>query len=254
MMNVILSGILGKMGREITALIAQDDELTLVGGFDTERGEAPVAVALHADELPEQFDVVIDFSAPAGALEMVRFCVEKGKPLVTGTTGFTEKELEVIRTEGTRVPLFMASNMSMGINTVLALLEEIPKAVYDTFDVEIVETHHRMKKDSPSGTAKTIASVVSEKSGKESLVHGREGRGLERKVDEIGVHAVRGGTVVGTHAVYLHGNNESIEIIHRASSRKIFAFGALEAAKWIVKQGPGLYSMKDLLAREDGTK
>jgi 4-hydroxy-tetrahydrodipicolinate reductase len=248
MIKVIVSGILGRMGRELMALIGDDDECSLVGGYDKEKRTVAVPVASRADDLPDDFDVIVDFSAPGGALEMVRWCVSMGKPLVSGTTGFTEKELREIEDAAKTIPLFLASNMSMGINTVLSMLEGIPKAIYDGFDVEIVETHHRMKKDSPSGTAKTIARLISEKSGKVSLIHGREGRGLERKPDEIGVHAVRGGTVVGTHSVFFFGDDESIEITHRANSRKIFALGALRAAKWIVRQKPGLYAMKDLFS------
>jgi 4-hydroxy-tetrahydrodipicolinate reductase len=247
MIKVIVSGILGRMGRELMGLMGEDDECSLVGGYDKEKRKAEVPVASGADDLPDDFDVVVDFSAPDGALEMVRWCVLKGKPLVLGTTGFAEEELQEIEAAAKTIPLFLASNMSMGINTVLAMLEGIPKVIYDGFDVEIIETHHRMKKDSPSGTAKTIAQKITEKSGKASLVYGREGRGLERRGDDIGIHAVRGGTVVGSHSVFLLGQDESIEITHRAHSRRIFALGALKAAKWIVKQQPGLYSMRDLL-------
>jgi 4-hydroxy-tetrahydrodipicolinate reductase len=248
MIKVIVSGILGRMGKEVTALLEEDKNMSLVGGFDKREGDAQVAIVSSAADLPHDFDVVIDFSGTEAALEMVRMCSSKGKSLVTGTTGFTEREMKEIEAAAKTIPLLMASNMSMGINTVLAILESVPEAVYEGFDVEIVETHHRMKKDSPSGTAKTIARLISEKSGKATLVHGREGRGLVRKADEIGIHAVRGGTVVGTHSIFFYGNDESIEITHRANSRKIFALGALKAAKWIVKQKPGLYSMKDLLS------
>lgn len=250
MIRIIVSGIAGRMGKELVALIHEDGETTLAAGFDREKVTSPVAVVAHADELPSDFDVVIDFSAPQAALEMVRLCAKKGKAVVTGTTGFKEKELREIEEAARTVPVFLASNMSMGINIVLAMLEGMPEALHKGFDVEIVETHHRTKKDSPSGTAKTIARTIAEKSGKSSLIHGREGRGLEREDGEIGMHAVRGGTVVGTHSVYFHGNGESIEITHRAYSRRIFALGALAAAKWIVKQKPGLYSMKDLLQGE----
>ncbi len=247
MMKVIVSGIFGRMGKEVVGLIREEDEISLVGGFDREKGTVPVMVTSSTADLPDDFDVAIDFSAPGGALEMVLFCSKKGKPLVTGTTGFTEKELHEIQIAAKIVPVFLASNMSLGINTVIGILEGMPKVFYNTSDIEIVETHHKMKKDSPSGTAKTIAKVISEKSGKSSLVYGREGRGLDRKDDEIGVHAVRGGTVVGTHSIFLYGDDESIEITHRAYSRRIFARGALAAARWLVNQKPGLYSMKDLL-------
>jgi 4-hydroxy-tetrahydrodipicolinate reductase len=246
MIKTIISGIFGRMGKEVALLIQEDTEVSLVGGFDGKEGTAPVSVSSRAADLPD-FDVAIDFSAPGAVLEMVQLCAKRGKPLVSGTTGFTEKEMVEIEDAAKTIPVFLASNMSMGINTVLAILAGMPKAVYDGFDVEIVETHHRMKKDSRSGTAKTIAAMIAKKSGKASWVHGREGRGLERKDDEIGVHSVRGGTVVGTHSIFFHGNDESIEITHRAYSRKIFAIGALMAAKWIVKQEPGLYAMKDLI-------
>ncbi len=248
MMKIIISGILGRMGKELTALIRGDDELSLVGGYDRQTGETVIPVSADVAQLPRDCDLVIDFSAPEGGIAIARWCIAREKPLVSGTTGFTDKEMQELKEAAERIPLFLASNMSIGINAVLAMLEEMPEPVYDDFDVEIVETHHRMKKDSPSGTAKTIARTIAEKSGKTSMVYGREGRGLERKRDEIGVHAVRGGTVVGTHSVFFYGDGESLEITHRAFSRKIFALGALAAGKWLVTQKPGLYSMRDLLS------
>ncbi|TET18257.1 MAG: 4-hydroxy-tetrahydrodipicolinate reductase [Candidatus Cloacimonadota bacterium] len=247
MIKVIVSGISGKMGKEIVRLSEEFEDISIIAGFDIEKGERAQTVEIDVEKLPKGFDVIVDFSSPQGAIDILQFSVENKKPFVTGTTDFSEDEESAIVKASREIPVLKASNMSVGINTLIRILEGLPDMFYKKFDIEVVETHHRMKKDSPSGTAKTLAKIISNRSGKTSFIYGREGSNLQRKHDDIGMHSLRGGTVVGTHTIFFHGDNESIEITHRAHSRRIFALGALSAARWIVQQKPGLYSMQDLL-------
>lgn len=248
MIKLIVAGILGRMGKEIVSLSEEFEDISIIAGFDREKGSISIPVKKTKDELPREFDVVVDFSSPEAAMKMLDFSLDNKKPFVTGTTGFSNKEEKEIKRVSKKIPVFKASNMSMGINSVMEILGRLPGILYENFDIEIVETHHRLKKDSPSGTALTLGKIISELSGKKSFLFGRKGKKLKRKKDDIGLHSVRGGTVVGTHTVYFHGDNESIEITHTAYSRRIFAVGALTAARWIVKKKPGLYSMKNLLS------
>lgn len=248
MIKLIVSGVLGRMGKEIISLSKEFKDINIIAGFDKKKETISIPVKNSINELPCQFDAVVDFSSPEALIEMLHFSLENKKPIVTGTTGLTDKEEKEIKRVSKKIPVFKASNMSMGVNTVIAILEGLPDILFKDFDIEIVETHHRLKKDSPSGTALTLGKTIAKKIGKEVFLYGRKGKELQRKKGDIGVHSIRGGTVVGTHTIYFHGDNESIEITHRAYSRRIFALGALTAARWIVKKEPGLYSMKDLLS------
>jgi 4-hydroxy-tetrahydrodipicolinate reductase len=247
MIKILISGILGRMGREILSLVEERDDITVVAGFDNRFEDIGVPITKDTSELPEDVDVIVDFSSISGAMEILRFAVSHKIPLVTGTTGFSEDEESEIKNGSKEIPILKTSNMSLGVNTLIQILKRLPEILVKKFDIEIVETHHRMKKDSPSGTAKVLARILAEKSGKSSFTYGRKGNESRRGDEEIGIHSVRGGSVVGIHSIYFHGDNESIEITHRANSRKIFAFGALSAVLWIVSQKPGLYSMEDLL-------
>lgn len=248
MIKLIVSGILGRMGKEIIALSKEFDDINIIAGFDEKKNNTAIPIKDNIDGLPKKFDAMVDFSSPKASLEILQFSSENNKPVVIGTTGFTFKEEKAIEEFSKKIPVFKASNMSLGINTVIAILEGLPDILYKGFDIEIVETHHKRKKDSPSGTAIALAKTIAKRVGKEVFVYGRKGKELKREKGEIGIHSVRGGTVVGTHSVFFHGDNESIEITHRAYSRRIFALGALAAVRWIVKKKNGLYSMKDMLA------
>ena len=248
MIKLIISGILGRMGKEIIKLSKEIDDVTIISGFDTKSEIGEIPVFSKVEELPLDFDAIIDFSSSQAALKMLEFSVGNVKPFVTGTTGFSEKEEEEFKKAANKIPVFKASNMSVGVNCLAGMLEKLPAILYKNSDIEIVETHHRLKKDSPSGTAKTLGKIVAETSGKNIFLYGRKGKEIKRENGEIGFHSIRGGTVVGTHTVYFLGDDESIEITHRAYSRRIFALGAISAVKWLMKKGPGFYSMKDLLS------
>ncbi|TES90715.1 MAG: 4-hydroxy-tetrahydrodipicolinate reductase [Candidatus Cloacimonadota bacterium] len=250
MIKLIVSGVLGKMGKEIVSLSIEFKDIDVIAGFDKKRGDISIPIKNKIDELPHRFDAIVDFSSPDAAIKMLKFSLKSKKPFVTGTTGFTEKEEKEIKRVSKKIPVFKASNMSMGINAVMAILEDLPDILYNDFDVEIVEMHHRFKKDSPSGTAIILGKTIAKRIGKETFLYGREGKKLKRKKGDVSFHSVRGGTVVGIHTIYFHGNDESIEITHRAYSRRIFAFGALTAVRWIIQQKPGLYSMDDLLSKD----
>ncbi len=234
-MNIAVIGN-GKMGRMIDAVCAQADDLHVVGFVGPGACETP-------DELPGA-DVAIDFSYP-GNLEMLLDCALRRKmPLVIGTTGLTGAQGDAIRAAGKSIPIVWANNFSVGV-TVLCRLTRLAASSLAGFDVEIVETHHNQKEDAPSGTAKALLACVDPEE-KKTVVHGREGR-VGKRGEEIGMHALRGGTVAGEHSVRFFGNMEEIELRHRADSREIFAQGALRAARFVIGAKPGVYDMEDVL-------
>lgn len=195
-------------------------------------------------------DVVIDFSFHNATAEVAQLCAERGKALVIGTTGHSEAESAAIKEATKRVPTVWASNYSTGVNALFWLTRKAAEILGPDFDLEVVEMHHRLKKDAPSGTAATLAEILGEVRGlqlKEALRHGREGIVGERTKKEIGMHSMRGGDVVGDHTVVYANVGERLELTHKASSRDTFANGALRAAGWVVKQKAGLYSMQDVL-------
>ncbi len=251
MIKVVINGIWGRMGQELARAISSDEKFELVGGVDTRAGEwgTGIPVVSEGDQIIPKAEVVIDFSLPAGALNILESCVRNGKPLVTGTTGFESGQLEKFRSAGAGIGIVQAFNFSIGINLLLRVVTQAAGVLQGKSDIEIVETHHRMKKDAPSGTALMLAQKLAEtlnRPPEDRLLFGRHGRELQR-LDEIGIHSVRGGSVVGEHQVLFLGENENLTFSHQALNRKIFVDGALQAAEWIVRQKPGLYSMQDVL-------
>ncbi len=223
------------MGRAICAA-APGENAQIVARFDL--GDT-IAVS--------EADVLIDFSNAAATREVCAAVAKANIPLVLGTTGHSAEERKMIEETARNVPVAFASNFSVGVNVLFALSEHAAKILGESFDVEIVEAHHRMKKDAPSGTAKTLADIVQRVRGSGELKHGREGMTGERNKSQIGIHSIRGGDVVGDHTVIFAGEGERLELTHRAASRETFARGALRAARWIIGKGPGLYSMRDVL-------
>jgi len=195
-------------------------------------------------------DCVIDFSFHSATCAIAELCAKRGKALVIGTTGHSEAErISILKATGT-IPVVWASNYSTGVNALFWLTRKAAQILGPDFDLEVVEMHHRMKKDAPSGTAATLAEILTEVRGlqmKEALRHGREGIVGERTNTEVGMHSIRGGDVVGDHTVIYANVGERLELTHKASSRDTFANGALRAALWVVKQKAGLYSMQDVL-------
>lgn len=253
MVRTLITGIAGRMGSTLERMVQADPELELVAG--TERPGSPALQRPNVfDSLGKALDergaqVVIDFTSAELSLGHARVCAEKGVPLVIGSTGFgPEGKVELVKF-GQRIPMVMAPNMSVGVNVVVKLAAQLCKHLGSEFDVEISEAHHRMKKDAPSGTALRLAEEIASATGRSSkdFRMSREGMVGERKPNEIGITALRGGDVVGDHTVFFFGEGERVELTHRATSRDQFAKGALRAAKWVVRQAPGLYDMKDVL-------
>lgn len=234
-MEIIIHGT-GKMGNVLLDLIKEKQDITKdkITGF--------------CDELTdEEGDVIIDFSHFSRLENMLNYAKNKNIPLVIGTTGYSDDIYKKIVETSKYIPILLTSNMSLGITVMKDILKKITPVLSNNFDIEIVESHHNKKIDSPSGTAKTLVEIVKENSTKDlDAKYGREGIS-PRKENEIGVHSLRGGTVVGEHSVIFYGNDEVIEIKHRAFSKKIFAEGALKGARVLLKKENGLYGMEDLL-------
>ncbi len=264
MTRIAIAGAAGRMGRTLIEAVLADAELRLTAatvladdpalGVDvaTLIGLAPVGVKTVAelDPVLAQFDVLIDFTAPPATLENLARCRAAGRAMVIGTTGFDAAQKQQVHDAAAQIPIVFAPNMSVGVNVCLRLLDLAARAFGDDVDVEIVEAHHRFKKDAPSGTALRMGEVVADALGRDLAsvaVYGREGITGERDRRTIGFATIRAGDVVGEHTVIFAGPGERVEITHRASSRMTFAAGAVRAAAWLGNKGPGLYDMDDVL-------
>lgn len=194
-------------------------------------------------------DVVIDFTSPEASVEHARICAARKVALVVGSTGFSSAAKAQVAQAGDRIAVVMAPNMSVGVNLVIQVAGHLARVLGEDYDCEIMEMHHRLKKDAPSGTALRLAAEVAEATGRSSkdFLTAREGQVGERRDGEIGIQALRGGDVVGEHTVFFLGDGERVELTHRASKRETFASGALRAARWVALQKPGLYDMQDVL-------
>lgn len=243
--RVLLVGAQGRLGQAITRAAESEEGIAIVarcGRHDSIGGSIA------------ECDVVIDVSAAAAAEEISAACAANGKPLVIGTTGHSPDQLAAVGLIAKKIPIVLAPNFSVGVNTLFWLTRKAAELLGDGFDIEIVEAHHRLKKDAPSGTAKRLAELLCEVRDlryENDVVHGREGMVGERERRQIGMHAIRGGEIVGEHTVMFSGPGERLEVTHRASSRDTFALGALRAARWIVKQPPALYTMEHVLGLTD---
>ena len=249
MTKVIICGAFGRMGTMIANMVIENPDLEFVGGVDIREGTVlgkPVVSSENLAAFIDQIrpDVMIDFTIAAATMVNAKIAAKKGVALVIGTTGFTPEQdaelLEAIK----NVPVVKTTNFSVGVNIFWELVRDAASRLGD-YDIEVIEAHHRHKKDAPSGTAKTILKVIQEEVGKREEMYGREGM-TERK-NEIGVHVIRGGDVVGDHTVQFHQNYETIELSHRAYDRAVFARGAIRAAAWAPTAAPGLYTMKEVL-------
>ena len=233
--RVALIGAAGRMGQAVLG-VAESEGVEVVARTDL--GDK-IALA--------DADVLIDFSHPDASRSICDAAIKSKIPLVIGTTGHSTKQRDEIAAVAKQIAVVFASNFSVGVNALFALTEQAAKVLGGDFDLEIVETHHRMKKDAPSGTAKTLAEILQRACNTKKLRHGREGMIGERERSEIGIHSVRGGDVVGDHSVIFAGQGERVELTHRASSRETFARGALRAARWVIGKPAGLYDMRDVL-------
>lgn len=240
-MRVIVNGALGRMGQQVCRLL-EEYGCTLAAAVDQAGGEG---VFEKISDYQGEADVVIDFSNPATLPELLTYCEVKSLPLVEATTGFSPYQLELLEQGAKTVPIFQSYNMSLGV-ALLARLVKQAAAIFGGCDVEIIEAHHNRKADAPSGTALLLADAVREKRPEAEYVFGRRGQG-KRQPNEIGIHALRMGNVVGEHEVIFATDNQTISLKHQAHDRALFAEGALTAAGFIVQQPPGLYHMDDLL-------
>lgn len=250
MVKVVISGALGRMGTNIGRVVNEAPDMELVGGTDVREGtlfgkEVVPAGRIDAFLKEKKPDVLIDFTVAAAAVENIKAAARNDVALVVGTTGFSPEQRAMIASavEGT-VPAVISSNFSVGVNIFWKLVREAARELGD-YDIEVTEAHHRHKKDAPSGTAKTILEILDQELGGREKIYGRVGE-TERK-DEIGVHVIRGGDIVGDHSVLFAGNFECIEISHRAYDRAVFAQGAIRAARWVVGREPRIYDMSDVL-------
>lgn len=255
MYRVILVGCNGKMGKILSASIASNKNFEVVSGIDiiTENNLFPVFSNLK--EYQGNADVIIDFSNPKMLKSYINEAENREIPCVIATTGFEENEIKRITQASESIAIFRSANMSLGINLLQKLVKKAAETLGFGINVEIIEKHHNMKKDAPSGTALMLAkSVNSAFNNKLDYSFGRHGKNCKRSNTEVGLHAVRGGTIVGEHDVLFAGNDETITISHSASSRQVFATGAISAARFIIDKKQGLYNMQDLLEDEGENK
>lgn len=264
MIRLAVAGAAGRMGSRITALSREYPELKLTGAFERKGhpsigkdigtiagiGETGVKVADNLESIIDNSDVVIDFTTPESTKINLKTASKKGKAMVIGTTGLSKDDVKDMEPMLKGIPCVMASNMSTGVNLLLKVLQDVAKVLGDEYDIEIVEAHHRLKKDAPSGTALKMAQVIADAVNRnldDVAVYARKGIIGERTKKEIGIQTVRAGDIVGEHTVLFGGLGERIEITHKASSRDTFARGALRAALWAANKPAGLYDMQDVL-------
>lgn len=264
MTNVIVAGAAGRMGARIMRAVMETDSLQLSGVFERPDhpdigrdpglaaglGDTGLAIKGALEDVVASGDVIIDFSVPGATLKNVAVAAEAGKSMVIGTTGFSREEKDQLMDIARDIRVVMAPNMSIGVNLLFKIVGDVARILGTGYDLEIIETHHRFKKDAPSGTAVKLAEVLADATGRniaECGTYGRQGMVGQRTEDEIAVMALRAGDIVGEHTVIYGGIGERIEITHRAHSRDTFARGAARAAAWVVDQAPGFYDMQDVL-------
>lgn len=246
MLRVIINGYSGSMGKVLTKCVNEDSELQLVCGVSKDDLDVQFKTYHKMSDVEESADVIIDFSHHSTIDDVLGYATKTKTPLVIATTGFNEDELGKIKEASSIIPIFHSSNMSLGVNVLVKLVKEAAKAL-NGFDIEIIEKHHNKKLDAPSGTAVMIANGIKEVLPDTECIYGRYGRSEKRSSNEVGIHAIRGGTIVGEHTAIFAGHDEVVEIKHTAQSKDIFAKGAIAAAKFLVNQKAGYYNMNNIL-------
>lgn len=263
MTNVTILGAAGRMGQTLIRCAKRFSNIRVAGAVESDQcpllgkdagrvaGIADIGVKLLSDlrEPAQQSDVLIDFTFASATEKHAELAAELRKAMVIGTTGLNQQETDSVKKAALTTPIVWAPNMSLGVNLLFALVEK-SAAILNNYDIEIIEVHHRHKKDAPSGTALRLAEAAASARGLKPetvITHGRKGQVGERPAEQIGIHAVRAGDVIGDHTVVFATDGERVEFTHRASSRECFAAGALRAAEWVVGQQPGLYTIKDVL-------
>jgi 4-hydroxy-tetrahydrodipicolinate reductase len=251
MLNVIISGVNGAMGRTLREAIQKEDDISVLAGFDKEIGGSPLPFKLYInpEDCGQGADALIDFSHFSATPAVMEYCVRTSTPAVIATTALGDSGLALLREASKSVAVFHSANMSLGVNVLSRMARTAMPALEANFDVEIIERHHGKKADSPSGTALLLADAISGAcAAKKGFVYGRHGRDDVRRAADIGIHAVRGGSLPGTHSVLFLGPDECIEISHSVFSKNVFALGAIKAARFVARQKPGIYDMDDLIS------
>lgn len=264
MIKAIVAGAAGRMGQRIISMIRQSEDVTLVGAFEHPEspcvnkdagqtaglGEIGVRIAGSLNEIIDKGEVIIDFTTPEATLENIRAASSRGLSMVIGTTGITGDTLREVEDLGKKIRCVLAPNMSVGVNVMFRIAAEMARILGKDYDIEILEAHHRLKKDAPSGTAMRLARILAESTGRDLekvAVYERKGITGERSDEEIGIQTLRAGDITGDHTLMFGGIGERLELIHRAHNRDNFARGAVRAARWIINQPVGLYDMQDVL-------
>jgi 4-hydroxy-tetrahydrodipicolinate reductase len=263
LIKVVVIGAGGRMGRTIIKCIDDTEGVIVSGGTEYSGhpaigndlgelagiGKKGISIVENIESALGGCDVIIDFTTPDSSIKALNAALNSGKSIIIGTTGFSRYQKEIIRKAAEKIRCVFAPNMSIGVNVLFKVVEDVSKTLGDAYDIEIVEAHHRFKKDSPSGTAVRFSEIIADSLDRdinEVGIYGREGI-TERKTKEIGIHTVRAGDIAGEHRILFGGMGETVELLHRAQSRETFARGSIHAAKWVVKESPGLYDMQDVL-------
>ena len=249
MTNIILSGCNGKMGKVITACVNENDNCRIVAGVDINtEALSNYPVYSSFSEIKEAADVIIDFSHPSVLNDLLQFAIDKKLPLVLATTGFSASQTEQIKAAANEIPLFFTFNMSLGINLLVALSKKAAEVLSGNFDIEIIEKHHNQKLDAPSGTAIMLAEAINDTlDNKMMYEYDRHSKREKRRDNEIGIHSIRGGNIVGEHEVIFAGHDEVLTLSHKATSKEVFAVGALKAALFMNGKSAGLYDMNNVI-------
>lgn len=250
MIKILINGFLGQMGQVLTQQIENKDNMELVGGIDQyiDDYKGNVETSKNIMDFGGPCDVIVDFSHPTSLDNLLKYAKANKAALVIGTTGYEEKEYSKLREASKEIAIFQSANMSLGINLLLSLAHKAATILNEDFDIEVIEKHHNQKIDAPSGTAYMIANKINEAFDNDKVyTFGRHTKTNKRAPEEIGIHAIRGGTIVGEHTVLFAGLDENIEIKHDASSKNVFAKGALRAAEFIATKDKGLFNMNDLM-------
>ena len=248
MINILLNGALGRMGKEVIhAVDMQSDKFRIVCGVDKEEDKTTFPIYNNIDNINEKVDVIIDFSIPSASFAILEYAKKHNIPAVIATTGFSNEDIERIKEYSKTIPVFRSSNMSLDINLMASIVKKVAEVLKNS-DIEIIETHHNRKIDSPSGTAILLADAINEVlEDKKQYNFDRMQKKEKRSRNEIGFSSIRGGNVVGEHTVAFFGESETLEITHKAYSRQVFAEGALKAAEFIVGKESGLYDMGNIV-------
>lgn len=249
MINIAIMGANGRMGKMVNECISERNDCTVVAGVDTfNKQYADFPIYTTIDEMKEKPDVIIDYSNPASLESMLNYAEKNGTPIVIATTGYSDEQMARIKEASKKIAIFFSWNMSLGINLLVDLSKKAAAFLGEQFDIEIVEKHHNQKLDAPSGTALMIANGINKEfDDSKEYIYERHSKRQKRDKKEIGIHSVRGGTIVGEHEVIFAGKDEVITISHSAASRNVFAVGSVNAAVFIKDRSAGMYEMADVI-------